>query len=176
MPHNAPQCPTVRFSLSLSGRVPVEQPPPQSSCRPAGGGVKCVWSFVTDSLIFFSGVLKPEKNRSWAKEQNMISCYQLDDLGPPWQQFESLSWWKSPLRPSRNFWKVARINYITILSGHNDFQEIRPKKKALKLIWSCWQDKCLSEFDGIPCRHQSAWRQDGDRHTGDTNSLDVCRF
>ena len=45
--------PTVRFSLSLNGRVLVEQPPPQSSCRPAGGGVKCAWSFVTDSLIIF---------------------------------------------------------------------------------------------------------------------------
>ena len=44
---------TVRFSLSLNGRVPVKQPPPQSSCRPAGGGVKCVWSFCTDSLINF---------------------------------------------------------------------------------------------------------------------------
>ena len=44
---------TVRFSLSLNGRVPVAQPPPQSSSWPAGGGVKCVWSFVTDSLITF---------------------------------------------------------------------------------------------------------------------------
>ena len=44
---------TVRFYLSLNGRVPVEQSPPQSSCQTAGGGVKCVWSFVTDSLITF---------------------------------------------------------------------------------------------------------------------------
>ena len=74
---------TVFFSLSLNGRVPVEQPPPQASCWPAGGGVKCVWSFVTDSLITFSGVLKQEMNSSWAKEQSVISCYQLDDLGLP---------------------------------------------------------------------------------------------
>ena len=43
----------MRFSLSLNGRVLTEQPPPQSSCRPAGAGVKCVWSFVTASLITF---------------------------------------------------------------------------------------------------------------------------
>ena len=43
--------PTVRFSLFLNSRVPVEKPPPQSSYRLAGGGVKCVCSFVTDSLI-----------------------------------------------------------------------------------------------------------------------------
>ena len=39
------------FSLSLSNKLPVEQPSPQSNCRPAGGGVKCVWSFAIDSLI-----------------------------------------------------------------------------------------------------------------------------
>ena len=39
------------FSLSLSDEVPLEQPPPQSNCRPASGGVKCVWSFIGDSLI-----------------------------------------------------------------------------------------------------------------------------
>ena len=113
-------------------------------------------------------VLKQEMNRSWAKEQNVISCYKLDDLRLHWRQFESSWWWKSPLRPSRNFGKVARMKYIIILSGHNKFQEIRPENMALELIWSCRHDECSSEFDGVPCRHQSAWRQDGDRHTGDT--------
>ena len=37
-------------------------------------------------------------------------------------------------------------------------------------------DKCSSEFDSVPCRYQSAGRQDGDRHTWDTNSLDVWRL
>ena len=124
----------------------------------------------------FSGVLKQKMNSSWAKEQNAISCYQFNDLGLPWKQFESLWSWKSPLWPSRNFWKVARMKYIIIQSGHKKFQEIRPENMALDLIWSCQHDKCLSEFDGVPCRHQSAWRQDGDRHTGDTNSIDVCRL
>ena len=30
-----------------------------------------------------SGVLKQEMNSSWAKEQNMMPCFQLDDLGLP---------------------------------------------------------------------------------------------
>ena len=124
----------------------------------------------------FSGVLKQEMNSSSAKEQNMILCYQLNYFGLPWQQFESLWWWKRPLQPYRNFCKVAQMKYIIILSGHNKFQEIWLKNMALKLSRSCRQDKCLSEFDGIPCIHQSAWRQDGNRHTGDNNSLDVCRL
>ena len=119
--------PTVRFSLSLNGRVPVEQPPPQSSCRPAGGGVKCVWSFVTDSLITFLVFWNKKMNSLWAKEQNVISCYQLDDLGLPWRQFENSWGWKSPLRPSRNFWKVARMKYIIILSGYNKFRKFDRK-------------------------------------------------
>ena len=127
-------------------------------------------------MIYSFLVLKQGMNSSWAQEQNVIACYQLNDLGLPWQQFESSWWWKSPLRPSRNFWKVARMEYIIILSGHNEFQEIRPENMALKLFWSCRHDKCLSEFDAVPCRHQSVWRQDGDRHTGDTKSLDVCRL
>ena len=124
----------------------------------------------------FSGVLKQEMNNSWAKEQNVISCYQLDDLGLPWRQFEKLWWWKSLLWPSRNFWKVAWMKYIIILSSHNKFQVIWPENMALKLIWSCRHDKSFSEFVSVPCRHQSVWRQDGDRHTGDPNSLDVGRL
>ena len=88
-------------------------------------------------------------NSSWAKEQNVLSCYQLNDLGLPWWQFESLYWGKSPLRPSRNFWKVAQMKYIIILSGHNKFEEIRPENMALELVWSCQQDDCLSDLTGF---------------------------
>ena len=123
----------------------------------------------------FSGVLKQEMNRSWAKEQNVISCYNLDYLWLPWRQFGNFWWWKSPLWPSMNFWKGVWMKYIIILSGHNEFQEIRPENMALKLIWSCQHGECLSEFDSVPCRHQSAWRQDGDRHTGDIKYL-FCAF
>ena len=44
---------TALFSLSFYGWVPFEQPPPQSQCQTAGGGVKCVWRFVTDSLMTY---------------------------------------------------------------------------------------------------------------------------
>ena len=40
--------------------VPVGQPPPKSNFWPASGGVKCVSSFVTDSLITYE-VFKTRK-------------------------------------------------------------------------------------------------------------------
>ena len=102
-------------------------------------------------------VLKREINRWWDKEQNMKSCYQLDDLGLPWQQFEDLWWWKSELRPPRNVWKVARMKDYIILNGHRKFCEIQPENKALKLIWSCRHDEDLAEILEKPSKKFCMW-------------------
>ena len=45
-------------------------------------------------LYSLSGILKQEMNRSWTKKQSVISCYKLDNLGFPWEQFESSLWFK----------------------------------------------------------------------------------
>ena len=58
---SSPRYPTALFSLYLYGCVPVEQQPSQSNCRPADGEVKCVWSFVTDSLITYQVFEEEEK-------------------------------------------------------------------------------------------------------------------
>ena len=60
------------ISLSLFGWVPVEQPPSQM----------CLELCYRQSYNL-SSVLKQEINSSWAKEQNVMSCYQADDLGLP---------------------------------------------------------------------------------------------
>ena len=52
-PFGAIWTPQRFFALSLSGFVPVEQPSPQSNCWPESSEVKCVWSFVTNSLITY---------------------------------------------------------------------------------------------------------------------------
>ena len=99
----------------------------------------------------------------WPKEQNMISCYQLDDLGHPWQKFECLWWWKSVFRTSRNFWKVAQMKDLLIPSDHKKFWEIWLENTALESISSWSDDKGFSEFNGFPCRQHPAWGQDEDR-------------
>ena len=96
-------------------------------------------------------------NRWWDKEQNMKSCYQLDELGLPWQQFEDLWWWKSELRPPRNVWKVARMKDYIMLNGHRKFCEIQPENKALKLIWSCRHDEDSAEILGKPSKKFRMW-------------------
>ena len=94
----------------------------------------------------------------------MMSCYQSDDLGLPWRQFKILWWWKSALRHPRNVWKVAQMKDIIIRVPTQSFGEIGQKMKAL----ASWpDDKGLSEFDGLPCRQQPAWRQDGDIRIGE---------
>ena len=39
---------------------------------------------------YLLGFLKQEMKSLWAKDQNMISCYKLDDLCLPWRQLKSL--------------------------------------------------------------------------------------
>ena len=88
------------FSLSLSNKLPVEQPSPQSNCWPAGGGVKCVWSFAIDSLItykvFWNKIwnVHGPRNKTWchvnsgmilgSPDDSLKVCgNEKDNLGPP---------------------------------------------------------------------------------------------
>ena len=110
-------------------------------------------------------VLKQEFNSLWAKEQNLISCYQLDDIGLPWQQFKRLCWLKSALQPSWNFWR-AWMKHIIILSGHKKFQEIQPDFEVVDMtkvrqIWRpslqttvCLKEELVQSYG----RHQLFWR------------------
>ena len=66
-------------------------------------------------------------------------------VGWPWAPLTSV--WKFEVMKkstsaSRNFWKVARMTYILILSGPNEFQKMRLENMALELIWNCRHDEC----------------------------------